>query len=178
MDSTGSTHAALPGEEAPFAQHCRAFLEALALVGLVEEALAEDIAADRWRLKRARAMENALFAQIERQHFGELTPTPLRSKVGPIPLPGSNASPFTPAAFNAPSTRTPPSSKPSRPLDRRSTPKLRKRRSSSPQTPNPKAKPTTRFPISRPLPKPSLLPAALPIQPPKSRVSSVARART
>jgi hypothetical protein len=71
---TGHVHAALPGEEEPFAQHTRALLEALAPVGRVEEELAQDIAADRWRLKRARAMENALFAQVERERFGELLP--------------------------------------------------------------------------------------------------------
>jgi hypothetical protein len=61
---TGKVHAALPGEEERFAEHCRLLVAALAPIGLVEETLAHDIAADRWRLNRARAMENALFAQI------------------------------------------------------------------------------------------------------------------
>ncbi len=63
----GRKHAALPGEQEPFEQHCRAIREALAPVGAIEEDVAQDIAADRWRLKRAHAMENALFAQIERE---------------------------------------------------------------------------------------------------------------
>jgi hypothetical protein len=39
-------------------------IDALAPAGLLEAALAEDIAADRWRLNRARSMENALFAKL------------------------------------------------------------------------------------------------------------------
>src|ERR1700760_4101512 len=63
----GRTHAALAGEEELFAQHCRAIIEAFAPVGAIEQAVPEDIAEDRWRLKRARAMENALFARIARE---------------------------------------------------------------------------------------------------------------
>jgi hypothetical protein len=62
---SGRVHAALPGEQEPFAQHCLAWREALRPVGTIEEALTADIAADRWRLNRARTMENALFTQIE-----------------------------------------------------------------------------------------------------------------
>ena len=40
---------------------------------MIEETLAHDIAADRWRLRRARAMENALFAKLERES-GAATP--------------------------------------------------------------------------------------------------------
>ncbi len=69
----GRKHVALAGEEEPFRQHCRALLEALAPVGAIEEALAQDIAEDRWRLIRARAMENALFARIA-QEQSDLTP--------------------------------------------------------------------------------------------------------
>jgi hypothetical protein len=61
---SGRTHACLPGEEDPFEQYCREFIEALAPVGIIEQSLAEDIAGDRWRVKRARAMENALFSRI------------------------------------------------------------------------------------------------------------------
>jgi hypothetical protein len=49
-------------------------IEALAPVGIVERSLAQDIAGDRWRLSRARKMENALFHQIEREQAGELDP--------------------------------------------------------------------------------------------------------
>jgi hypothetical protein len=62
---SGRVHAALPGEQDAFANHCQAWREALLPIGTVEEALTQDIAADRWRLTRARTMENALFAQIE-----------------------------------------------------------------------------------------------------------------
>jgi hypothetical protein len=62
---SGRVHAALPGEQEPFALHCQAWRDAMLPVGTVEEALTQDIAADRWRLNRARTMENALFAQIE-----------------------------------------------------------------------------------------------------------------
>lgn len=70
----GRTHAALPGEEAAFAQYVRAIRESLAPVGAMEEELAEDIAGDRWRMRRARSMENALFAQIETEQAGQLVP--------------------------------------------------------------------------------------------------------
>ena len=70
----GRKHAALPGEEEPFQQHCRALIEALAPVGAIEEALAQDIAEDRWRLMRARAMENALFARIAQEQSSNLAP--------------------------------------------------------------------------------------------------------
>jgi hypothetical protein len=68
----GRAHAALPGEEQPFEQFCRAILEALAPVGAIEIDIAQSIAADRWRLRRARHMENAAFAQIEREQYGRL----------------------------------------------------------------------------------------------------------
>jgi hypothetical protein len=72
---SGRTHACLPGEEGPFEQFCREFIEALAPVGIVEQAYAEDIAGDRWRLKRARAMENALFSRIANELPNPLDPS-------------------------------------------------------------------------------------------------------
>jgi hypothetical protein len=69
---SGRKHACLPGEEGPFEQFCREMIEALAPVGIVERSLAQDIAGDRWRLCRARNMENALFHQIEREQAAEL----------------------------------------------------------------------------------------------------------
>src|SRR5215469_7507847 len=54
----GRTHACLPGEEGPYEQYCREMLQALAPVGILEQSVAEDIADDRWRRKRAVAMEN------------------------------------------------------------------------------------------------------------------------
>lgn len=71
---SGRTHACLPGEEGPFEQFCREFIAALAPIGIVEESVAEDIAGDRWRLKRARAMENALFSRIANEKPDPLDP--------------------------------------------------------------------------------------------------------
>jgi hypothetical protein len=71
---SGRTHACLPGEEGPFEQFCREFIQALAPVGIVEQAYAEDIAGDRWRLMRARAMENALFSRIANEQPNPLDP--------------------------------------------------------------------------------------------------------
>jgi hypothetical protein len=61
---SGSTHAALPGEQDAFAGYTRELLEAFVPSGTREHELVHDIAADRWRLKRARSMENALFEQL------------------------------------------------------------------------------------------------------------------
>ncbi len=85
---SGRVHAALPGEEEPFARYCRELREALAPVGIIEEDLAQDIAADRWRLKRAHAMENALFAQIEREQAGELAPASAHAQAWTDPSKG------------------------------------------------------------------------------------------
>ena len=59
----GKIHAAAPEDQAAFDRHCRAYLDALAPAGLVEDELAQAIAEDEWRLKRARALENSIFAQ-------------------------------------------------------------------------------------------------------------------
>jgi hypothetical protein len=61
---TSRVQAALPGEEEAFAKYSRTMVEALAPAGAEEESLAQTIASDRWRLKRAHHMENALFLQI------------------------------------------------------------------------------------------------------------------
>ena len=71
---SGRTHACLPGEEGPFEQFCREFIEALAPIGIIEQSYAEDIAGDRWRLTRARAMENALFSRIAQEQPNPLDP--------------------------------------------------------------------------------------------------------
>jgi hypothetical protein len=59
----GKIHAATPEDQAAFDLHCREFREALAPVGLVEPGIAQAIAEDAWRLKRARALENSIFAK-------------------------------------------------------------------------------------------------------------------
>src|SRR5215469_11219318 len=64
---SGRTHACLPGEEGPYEQFCREIVQALAPVGILEQSVAEDIADDRWRRKRAVAMENALCARIAQE---------------------------------------------------------------------------------------------------------------
>jgi hypothetical protein len=43
--------------------HCHEFREALPRVGLVEPGIAQAIAEDAWRLKRARTLENSIFAK-------------------------------------------------------------------------------------------------------------------
>ena len=59
---TGQIHFATPAEQAAYEKHCRGYLESLAPVGPVETDLAQSIAVDRWRLKRAAAIENSTFA--------------------------------------------------------------------------------------------------------------------
>jgi hypothetical protein len=61
---SGRTHACLRGEEGRYEQFCREIVQALAPVGILEQSVAEDIADDRWRRKRAVAMENALYSRI------------------------------------------------------------------------------------------------------------------
>src|SRR5215469_2147265 len=64
---SGRTHACLPGEEDPYEQFCREMIQALAPVGILEQSVAEAIADDRWRRRRAIAMENALCSRIAQE---------------------------------------------------------------------------------------------------------------
>jgi hypothetical protein len=59
---TGQIHLVTPAEQVAYEKHCRGYLESLAPVGAVETDLAQSIADDRWRLKRAAAIENTIFA--------------------------------------------------------------------------------------------------------------------
>jgi hypothetical protein len=59
----GKIHIVAPEDAEAFNHHCRLMCEALAPVGVLEEEFAQDIAADHWRLKRARSLESAIFAQ-------------------------------------------------------------------------------------------------------------------
>jgi hypothetical protein len=68
----GRRHAALPGEQPALDQFTLELREALAPVGPIEEDIVDGLAGDRWRLRRARKMENALFARIEQEQSGEL----------------------------------------------------------------------------------------------------------
>ncbi len=65
---TGKIHIATPEESAAFNKHCKAYHEALAPVGILESDLAQEIAEDRWRLKRARSLENSVFAHGHHAH--------------------------------------------------------------------------------------------------------------
>jgi hypothetical protein len=64
---SGATHAALPGEEEALEKYCEEYRKSYAPVGQPEHDLVRNIAENRWRLKRAHAMETALFLQIERE---------------------------------------------------------------------------------------------------------------
>jgi hypothetical protein len=50
------------GEQQAFDHHCTGIREALEPVGALETGLAQSIAEDHWRLKRARAIETGIFA--------------------------------------------------------------------------------------------------------------------
>ena len=65
---TGKIHIATPEESQAFDQHCKAYHAELAPVGILESDLAQEIAEDRWRLKRARSLENSIFAQGHHDH--------------------------------------------------------------------------------------------------------------
>ena len=56
-------------EHQTFHQHCTGIRESLAPVGALEIELAQSIAEDHWRLKRARAIETGIFAL---GHLGQL----------------------------------------------------------------------------------------------------------
>jgi hypothetical protein len=57
-----------PEDEQAFKKHCEGIREALAPVGALEQDLAQSIAEDRWRLNRARALEDSIFALGQVEH--------------------------------------------------------------------------------------------------------------
>jgi hypothetical protein len=59
---TGQIVIHTPEDEQAFKKHCDGIREGLAPVGAVETDLAQAIAEDRWRLNRARALENNILA--------------------------------------------------------------------------------------------------------------------
>jgi len=59
---TGQIHLLTAAEQTAFDAHCKSICEALAPVGALEIDIAQAIAEDRWRLKRARAIESGIFA--------------------------------------------------------------------------------------------------------------------
>ncbi len=68
----GNAHAALPGEEAALEAHVEGYRKAYNPVGLPEESLVRNLAENHFRLRRAHAMETALFHRIAAEAAGEL----------------------------------------------------------------------------------------------------------
>jgi hypothetical protein len=68
---TGQIIMHTPEDQQAFKKHCDGICEALAPVGALEADLAQAIAEDRWRLNRARALENSIFALGQGQHRDE-----------------------------------------------------------------------------------------------------------
>jgi hypothetical protein len=62
MSAQAKPLCAVGEDQQAFKKHCDGIREALAPVGALETDLAQAIAEDRWRLNRARALENAIFA--------------------------------------------------------------------------------------------------------------------
>src|SRR5580658_6056818 len=73
---TGQIHILTAAEQTAFDVHCKGICEALAPVGALEIDIAQAVAEDRWRLKRARAIESAFFAagQQGQTSFSSKTP--------------------------------------------------------------------------------------------------------
>lgn len=70
----GKGHAVLPGEHEAFAQHCEGYIKAWVPIGAPERDLVTNLAENYWRLKRAHAMENALFIQVMLEQSGDQDP--------------------------------------------------------------------------------------------------------
>ena len=69
---TSKVHVHTPEESEAFRTHCQAYQAELAPVGIQESDLVQLIAEDRWRLKRARAIESNIFAEGINRHAGEI----------------------------------------------------------------------------------------------------------
>jgi hypothetical protein len=67
----GKVHVHTPEESEAFRAHCQAYRAELAPAGIQETDLVQLIAEDRWRLKRARAIESNIFAEGIDRHAGE-----------------------------------------------------------------------------------------------------------
>ena len=59
---TGQIYIFTPGEQAAYDKHCQGYHQSLAPEGPMEIDIAQSIADDRWRMKRAAAFENSIFA--------------------------------------------------------------------------------------------------------------------
>ena len=60
---TGQIHILTPADQAAYDKHCEGYPPALAPISPVETDLGQSIADDRWRMKRAVAIENSIFAE-------------------------------------------------------------------------------------------------------------------
>ncbi|HEY6345622.1 MAG TPA: hypothetical protein VIY49_29335 [Bryobacteraceae bacterium] len=65
---TGQIIVHTPEDQEAFTRHCDGIREALVPEGALEIDLAQAIAEDRWRLNRARALENSIFALGQTEH--------------------------------------------------------------------------------------------------------------
>src|SRR5580698_4086185 len=73
---TGQLCVFAPEEQQAYEKHCKVVHEALAPVGDFERDLAQSIADDGWRLKRARAIEASTFAIGTHEHAADNTGHP------------------------------------------------------------------------------------------------------
>jgi len=82
---TGQIHITSAEEQKSYDQHHQSIIEALAPVGALEIDLAESIADNRWRLKRAAAIESGIFAAGHNNEFAS-TGTPFRTDPAQVPI--------------------------------------------------------------------------------------------
>ena len=73
---TGQIIVHTPEDQEAFNKHCDGLRGALAPEGALEIDLAQAIAEDRWRLNRARALENSIFALGQTEHVPEDSDNP------------------------------------------------------------------------------------------------------
>src|ERR1035438_1241296 len=111
---TGQVLILPPDDQAAYLLHCQGIQESLAPEGAMETGLVQSVADDRWRLTRAAAIENSIFAIGIGAARPPNTPTNTSRSITPSPklLLGSkkartsDSSPSTKAASSAASKRT------------------------------------------------------------------------
>jgi hypothetical protein len=82
---TGQINLLTADEHEAFDQHCAGIRESLQPVGALEIELAQSVAEDHWRLKRARAIETGIFALGQHGALGALA-TPDRNDPAQLPI--------------------------------------------------------------------------------------------
>jgi hypothetical protein len=82
---TGQINLLTVAEHEAFEKHCTSIRESLAPVGGLEIELAQSIAEDHWRLKRARAIETGIFALGQQGALGSLA-TAARDDPAQLPI--------------------------------------------------------------------------------------------